>query len=105
MCLHARGAVAPGDNFRMAKINRSKSAWTEISAQALYNQAVWPVNFGITGPIYARSFNLKIPLKFGERGHHDWPVMPTIHPESKTPFALLFPHVRCDPLIATRRTS
>jgi hypothetical protein len=74
MCLHARGAVAPGDNFRMAKINRSKSAWTEISAQALYNQAVWTVNFGITGPICARALNLKIPLKLGERGHHGWPV-------------------------------
>jgi len=50
-----------GGNFRVAKINRSKSASTQISAQALYNQAVWPVNFGITGPICARASKVQIP--------------------------------------------
>jgi hypothetical protein len=39
-----------------------------------------PFNFGITGPICARALNLKIPLKLDARGHHDWPVMPTIRP-------------------------
>ena len=40
----------------------------------LPNQTVWPVNFGLTGPICARAINLLIPLKLSSRGHHDWPV-------------------------------
>ena len=50
----------------MVKINRSKSARDEFSAEALYHQAVWPVNFDITGPICARARNLKIPLMLAE---------------------------------------
>ena len=64
----------------MAKNNRSKSACTFTQRKRLNNQAVWPVIFGITGPICARALNLKMPAKLGLRGHHDWPVMPTIHP-------------------------
>ena len=66
------------DYFQMAKNNRSKSACTFIQRKRFNNQAVWPVIFGITGPICARALNLKIRTKIRARGHHDWPVMPTI---------------------------
>ncbi len=69
-------------NFRLAKNNRSKSACTLIQRKRLNNQEVWPVIFGITGPICARAPKFNIQLEFtrilGPRGHHDWPVMPTI---------------------------
>src|SRR6267142_6884467 len=57
------------------KNNRSKSACTLNERKRLNNQAVWPVIFDITGPIYARALKTKIPLTLGPRGHHDWPVM------------------------------
>ena len=42
--------------------------------KALYKQAVWPVNFGLTGPICARANKVHILLGLAARGHHDWPV-------------------------------
>ena len=41
-----------------------------------------PVIFGITGPIFARAPKSPHPLELSPRGHHDWPVMPFIRPES-----------------------
>jgi hypothetical protein len=39
---------------------------------------VWPVIFGLTGPICARAPKSLHPLELRPRGHHDWPVKPTI---------------------------
>src|SRR6266852_3425166 len=36
------------------------------------------VIFGLTGPICARALKSLHLLELGPRGHHDWPVMPTI---------------------------
>ena len=66
------------DNFRFAKNNRSKLIARLIQHKRFNNQAVWPVIFGITGPICARVSNLQIQLDLFERGHHDWPVMRVI---------------------------
>ena len=67
-------------SFLFAKNNRPKSVWTLFQRKLLHHQTVWPVIFGLTGPIYARalkSFHLfELP-----RGHHDWLVKPTNHPE------------------------
>ena len=52
------------------------------SAQALNNPTDWPVIFRITGPICARALKSKIQHGLGLRGHHDWPVMRVIRPES-----------------------
>ncbi len=38
---------------------------------------VWPVIFGLTGPICARALKSLHPLELRPRGHHDWPVKPT----------------------------
>jgi hypothetical protein len=42
-------------NVWMPKNNRSKSAGTLMQRKWLNNQAVWPVIFGLTGPICARA--------------------------------------------------
>jgi hypothetical protein len=69
-------------NFQLAKNNRSKSVCTLFQRKRLSNQTVWLVIFGLTGPICAsalKSFHL---LELRPRGHHDWPVKPTIRPET-----------------------
>ncbi len=68
-------------NFRMAKNNRSKSVWTLFRRKLLNNQTVWPVIFGLTGPICARALKSFHLFELRPRGHHDWPVKPTIRPE------------------------
>jgi hypothetical protein len=45
---------------------------------SLSNQAVWPVIFGLTGPICARAPKVQHGKELSLRGHHDWPVKPTI---------------------------
>src|ERR1700694_3718458 len=65
------------NNFRVAKNNRSKSVWTLFQRKRLNNQTVWPVIFGITGPIWERALKSLHLLELRPRGHHDWPVMPT----------------------------
>jgi hypothetical protein len=68
-------------SFLFAKNNRSKSVWTLFQRKLLNNQTVWPVIFGLTDPICAcalKSFHL---FELRPRGHHDWPVKPTNHPE------------------------
>ncbi len=67
----------PSDCFRVAKNNRSKSVWTLFQRKRLNNQTVWPVIFGLTGPICARALKSLHPLELRPRGHHDWPVKPT----------------------------
>ena len=62
----------------VAKNNRSKSVWTLFQRKCHSNQTVWPVIFGITGPICARALKSLHLLELRPRGHHDWPVMPTI---------------------------
>jgi hypothetical protein len=64
--------------FRLAKNNRSKSVWTLFQRKRLNNQTVWPVIFGLTGPICARALKSLHPHELRPRGHHDWPVKPTI---------------------------
>src|SRR5438309_7161760 len=61
-------------SFRIAKNNRSKSVWTLFQRKRLNNQTVWPVIFGLTGPICARAPKSFHPLELRPRGHHDWPV-------------------------------
>src|ERR1700694_3735210 len=68
--------------FRFAKNNRSKSVWTLFQRKRLNNQTVWPVIFGITGPICERALKSLHLLELRPRGHHDWPVMPVIRAES-----------------------
>ena len=64
--------------FLFAKNNRSKSVWTLFQRKLLNNQTAWPVIFGLTGPICARAPKSLHPLELRPRGHHDWPVKPTI---------------------------
>ena len=66
------------DSFRIAKNNRSKSVWTLFQRKLLNNQTVWPVIFGLTGPICARALKSFHLFELRPRGHHDWPVKPTI---------------------------
>src|SRR5438093_4668483 len=61
---------------RNTKNNRSKSACTLNARKPLNNQAVWPVIFGLTGPICARAPKSVHLLELCPRGHHDWPVKP-----------------------------
>ena len=65
-------------SFRLAKNNRSKSVWTLFQRKLLNNQTVWPVIFGLTGPICARALKSFHLFELQPRGHHDWPVKPTI---------------------------
>ena len=65
-------------NLRMAKNNRSKSVWTLFKRKLLNNQTVWPVIFGLTGPMCARALKSLHLFELHARGHHDWPVKPTI---------------------------
>ena len=65
-------------SFRIAKNNRSKSVCTLFQRKRLNNQTVWPVIFGLTGPICARALKSLHLLELRPRGHHDWPVKPTI---------------------------
>src|SRR5260370_37216679 len=60
--------------FRFAKNNRSKSVWTLFQRKRLNNQTVWPVIFGLTGPICARALKSFHLFELRPRGHHDWPV-------------------------------
>jgi hypothetical protein len=53
----------------LLKLTRPNLFEPYFQAQALYNQTVWPVNFGLTGPICARAFKLKIPCQLVARGH------------------------------------
>jgi hypothetical protein len=68
-------------NFRVAKNNRSKSVCTlfQFQRKHLNNQTVWPVIVGLTGPICVRALKSFGLLELQRRGHHDWPVKPTIH--------------------------
>jgi hypothetical protein len=66
------------DYFRLAKNNRSKSVWTLFQRKLLNNQTVWPVIFGLTGPICARALKSFHLFELQPRGHHDWPVKPFI---------------------------
>ncbi len=38
---------------------------------------------GFSGPICARARNLQAKNELSQRGHHDWPLKPTIRPESR----------------------
>ena len=67
--------------FRFAKNNRSKSVCTLFQRKRLNNQTVWPVIFGLTGPICARALKSLHLLELRPRGHHDWPVKPVIREE------------------------
>ena len=71
------------DPFRIAKNNRSKSVCTFFQRKRLSNQTVWLVIFGLTGPICARAHKSFYLLELRPRGHHDWPVKPTIRPERR----------------------
>src|SRR5262249_32070215 len=68
---------------RTAKNNRSKSVWTLFQLKHLNNQTVWPVIFGLTGPICARTLKSLHLLELRSRGHHDWPVKLVICPRSR----------------------
>jgi hypothetical protein len=70
------------DYFLLAKNNRSKSVCTLFQRKRLNNQTVWPVIFGLTGPICARAPNFQTENNLGQRGHHDWPVKPTIREQA-----------------------
>src|SRR5215471_7705783 len=48
-------SITSGFNFWLAKNNRSKSVCTLFQRKHLNNQTVWPVIFGLTGPICARA--------------------------------------------------
>jgi hypothetical protein len=65
-------------NFLFAKNNRSKSVCSLFQRKRLSNQTVWPVIFGLTGPICARALKSFHLFELRPRGHHDWPVKPTI---------------------------
>jgi hypothetical protein len=67
----ARDANFSCDYFRVAKNNRSKSVWTLFQRKRLSNQIVWPVIFGLTGPICARALKSLHLLELRPRGHHD----------------------------------
>ena len=69
-------------SFRFAKNNRSKSVWTLFQRKRLNNQTVWPVIFGLTGPICARALKPFRLFELRPRGHHDWPVKPTIRTDN-----------------------
>ena len=85
-CIHALPRMRSGlsdvlchvHNFCLAKIYRSKSVWTLFQRKLLNNQTVWPVIFGLTGPICARALKSLHLFELHARGHHDWPVKPTI---------------------------
>src|SRR5215469_11764559 len=64
-------------DFLRAKNNRSKSVCTLFQRKHLNNQTVWPVIFGLTGPICARALKSLDLFELLPRGHHDWPVKPT----------------------------
>ena len=79
--------AAPSDRNNKCESATSRgraalSVWLKITGpnllapqsqrKRLNNQAVWPVIFGLTGPICARALNLKIRLRLSMRGHHDW---------------------------------
>src|SRR6266478_84290 len=82
-------------SFRIAKNNRSKSVWTLLQHKRLNNQTVWPVIFGLTGPICARALKSLHPLELRPRGHHDWPVKPTIRPERKNLYCVSMTDSAC----------
>ena len=63
-------------SFRVAKNNRSKSVCTLFQRKHLNNQTVWPVIFGLAGPICARALKSLHLFELLPRGHHDWPVKP-----------------------------
>src|SRR5262249_39628520 len=65
-------------SFLFAKNNRSKSVCTLFQRKRLSNQTVWLVIFGLTGAICARALKSFHLLELRPRGHHDWPVKPTI---------------------------
>src|SRR6516165_9333036 len=65
-------------NFLFAKDYRPIGLNQRFWRKRFINQTDWPVIFGITGPICARALKSKIHRKLGLRGHHDWPVMPTM---------------------------
>src|SRR5262249_9659993 len=79
----ATTAIPSRVNFRLAKTNRSKSVCTLFQLKHLNNQTVWPVIFGLTGPICARALKSQHMFKLHSRGHQDWPVKLVIHPESR----------------------
>ena len=64
--------------FLFAKNNLSKSACTLFQGKLLNNQTVWPVIFGLTGPICARALKSLHLFELHARGHQDWPVKPTV---------------------------
>src|SRR5262252_3194632 len=68
-------------DFLRAKNNRSKSVCTLFQRKHLNNQTVWPVIFGLTGPICARALKSQHMFKLDSRGHQDWPVKPVIRPQ------------------------
>jgi len=61
-------------SFRLAKNYRSKLFYDVSFPES----SVWPVIFGLTGPICARAFKVHIPRDLSSSGHHDWPVKPVI---------------------------
>src|SRR5262249_14440438 len=74
----------PNLSFRMAKNNRSKSVCTLFQRKHLSNQTVWPVIFGLTGPICARALKSLHRFELLPRGHHDWPVKPNTRSQQLT---------------------
>ena len=71
-----------GSSFRIAKNNRSKSVCTLFQRKRLDNQTVWPVIFGLTGPICARALKSQHSFNLDSRGHQDWPVKLVIREKS-----------------------
>src|SRR5215470_180175 len=75
-CSNGAGMVCTTWNrqFLFAKNNRSKPVCTLFQRKHLNNQTVWPVIFGLTGPICARALKSQHTFKLHSRGHQDWPV-------------------------------
>src|SRR6202034_3810515 len=61
----------------LAMIAPKLEGWPKITGPNLFGP-VWPVIFGFTGPICARALKSFHLLESRLRGHHDWPVKPTI---------------------------
>ena len=75
----------------MPHTGQMTSEWLKITGpnclhlQVQLNQTVWPVIFGLTGPICARALNPRVPRELSSRGHQDWPVKRTSRKRSTRP--------------------